>query len=62
MTNELAWLLIIVGSAVFAFGVFVRAKALSQRTALLKAELHRAYEEIGRAHEELSLIAGVSKT
>jgi len=40
VTNDnLAWSLIIVGSAVFMFGVFLLAKALSESMALLKAEL-----------------------
>ena len=57
MTNDdLAWSLIIVGSAVFAFGVFLLAKALSESMTLLKAELDVAKEEIDRAQEELSAI------
>jgi len=47
--TDLAWSLIIVGSAVFAFGVFLLAKALSKSMALLKAELDAAKEEIDRA-------------
>ena len=54
--TDLAWPLIIVGSAVFAFGVFLLAKALSESMALLKAELDAAKEEINRAQEELSAI------
>jgi hypothetical protein len=57
VTNDaLAWSLIIVGSAVFAFGVFLLAKALSESMALLKAELNAAKEQIDRAQEELSAI------
>jgi hypothetical protein len=54
--TDLAWPLIIVGGAVFAFGVFLLAKALSESMALLKAELDAAKEEIDRAQEELSAI------
>jgi hypothetical protein len=41
---------------VFAFGVFLLAKALSEGMALLKAELDVAKQEIDRAQEELSAI------
>jgi hypothetical protein len=54
--DDLAWSLIIVGSAVFAFGVFLLARALSESMALLKAELNAAKEEIDRAQKELSAI------
>jgi hypothetical protein len=54
--TDFAWSLIIVGSAVFAFGVFLLAKALSENMSLLKAELDAAKEEIDRAQEELSAI------
>lgn len=54
--TDLAWPLIIVGSAVFAFGVFLLANRLSESMVLLKAELDAANEEIGRAQEELSAI------
>jgi septation ring formation regulator EzrA len=53
--TDFAWSLIIVGSAVFAFGVFLLAKALSENMTLLKAEL-AAKEEIDRAQEQLSAI------
>ena len=57
MTNDnLAWSQIIVGSAVFMFGVFLLAKALSESMALLKAELDAAKEQIDRAQEERSEI------
>jgi hypothetical protein len=57
VTNDnLAWSLIIVGSAVFMFGVFLLAKALSESMALLKAELDAAKEQIDRAQEERSEI------
>jgi hypothetical protein len=49
----LAWSLIIVGSVVFAFGVFL---LLSEDTALLKAELDAVKREIDRTQEELSAI------
>ena len=52
----LAWSLIIVGSVVFAFGVFLLAKALSEGMALLKAELDAVKQEIDRAQEERSAI------
>jgi low affinity Fe/Cu permease len=52
----LAWSLIIVGSVVFAFGVFLLAKTLSKDTALLKAELDAVKREIDRTQEELSAI------
>ena len=52
----LAWPLIIVGSVVFAFGVFLLAKALSEGMALLKAELDAVKQEIDRVQEELSAI------
>jgi F0F1-type ATP synthase membrane subunit b/b' len=57
VTNDnLAWSLIIVGSVVFAFGVFLLAKVLSERIALLKAEVDAAKEQIDRAQEERSAI------
>jgi hypothetical protein len=52
----LAWSLIILGSVVFAFGVFLVAKAFSEGMALLKAELDAVKPEIDRAQEELSAI------
>jgi len=52
----LAWSLIIVGSVIFAFGVFLLARALSESMALLKAELDAVKQEIDRAQEELSAI------
>lgn len=52
----LAWSLIIVGSVVFAFGVFLVAKALSEGMALLEAELDAVRQEIDRAQENLSAI------
>jgi hypothetical protein len=52
----LAWSLIIVGSVVFAFGVFLLAKTLFEDTALLKAELDAVKQEIDRTQEELSAI------
>ena len=52
----LAWSLIIVGSVVFAFGVLLLAKAISEGMALLKAELDAVKQEIDRAQEELSAI------
>jgi hypothetical protein len=56
INDNLAWSLIIVGSAVFMFGVFLLAKALSESMALLKAELDAAKEQIDRAQEERSEI------
>ena len=56
INDNLAWSLIIVGSAVFMFGVFLLAKALSESMALLKAELDAAKEQIDRAQEERSAI------
>jgi hypothetical protein len=41
---------------VFAFGVFLVAKAFSEGMALLKAELDAVKQEIDRAQEELSAI------
>jgi hypothetical protein len=52
----LAWSLIIVGSVVFAFGVFLVAKAISEGMALLEAELDAVRQEIDRAQENLSAI------
>jgi len=57
VTNDnVACFLIIVGSAVFAFGVFLLAKALSNSMALLKTDLDAAKEQIDRAQEERSAI------
>ena len=52
----LAWSLIIVGSLVFAFGVILLTKALSEHMALLRAELDAVKQEIDRAQEERSEI------
>jgi len=52
----LAWCLIILGSVVFAFGVFLLAKPLFEGIALLKGELAAVKQQIDRAQEQLSAI------